>query len=126
MEYFFVALTAFLASGLTLFSGFGLGTLLLPAFALFFPLELAISLTAVVHFLNGLFKLCPVGRTANRRVLLRFGIPAIAFSFLGAWLLFRLSGMEPLITYMAFGRQLQVFPVNLVVGLVLLAFVLAE
>ena len=32
-----VVLTAFCAAGLTLFSGFGLGTLLLPAFALFFP-----------------------------------------------------------------------------------------
>jgi len=115
-----------MASGLTFFSGFGLGTLLLPAFALFFPLEQAISLTAIVHFLNGLFKLGLVGRHANRRVLLRFGIPAIAFSFLGAWLLLRLSGMEPLITYTAFGRQLEIFPVNLAVGIVLLAFVLAE
>ncbi len=37
MAYFIVAAVALLASGLTLFSGFGLGTLLLPAFALFFP-----------------------------------------------------------------------------------------
>ena len=115
-----------MASGLTFFSGFGLGTLLLPAFALFFPLEQAISLTAIVHFLNGLFKLGLVGRHTNRRVLLRFGIPAIAFSFLGAWLLLQLSDMEPLITYTAFYRRLEVSPVNLVVGLVLLAFVLAE
>ena len=126
LSYLVICIVAFVASGLTFFSGFGLGTLLLPAFALFFPLELAISLTAIVHFLNGLFKLGLVGRHANRRVLLRFGIPAIAFSFLGAWLLLRLSGMEPLITYTAFGRQLQVFPVNLIVGLVLFAFVLAE
>jgi hypothetical protein len=34
-----------LVSRLTLFSGFGWGTLLMPAFALFFPLEVAIAAT---------------------------------------------------------------------------------
>ena len=38
MEIATVCLVALLASGLTFFSGFGLGTLLLPAFALFMPL----------------------------------------------------------------------------------------
>ena len=44
-----VSLIAALASSLTFFSGFGLGTLLLPAFALFYPIELAVASTAVVH-----------------------------------------------------------------------------
>jgi hypothetical protein len=35
-------------SGLTLFSGFGLGTVLMPAFAVFFPVPTAIAATAVV------------------------------------------------------------------------------
>jgi len=39
MSYLVVCGVAVVAAGLTLFSGFGLGTLLLPAFALFFPLE---------------------------------------------------------------------------------------
>src|SRR3546814_17012841 len=39
MDYVIVIFTAFAASGLTLYSGFGLGTVLLPAFALFFPVE---------------------------------------------------------------------------------------
>jgi uncharacterized membrane protein YfcA len=63
VSYLLVFAMAFLASGLTFFSGFGLGTLLLPAFALFFPIEQAVALTAVVHFLNGLFKLGLVGAT---------------------------------------------------------------
>jgi uncharacterized protein len=37
MPYLIICLAAFLASGLTLFSGFGLGTLLLSVMALFFP-----------------------------------------------------------------------------------------
>ena len=56
MSYLVVTVVAFVASGLTFFSGFGLGTLLLPAFALFFSAELAVAMTAAVHFLNSLFK----------------------------------------------------------------------
>jgi uncharacterized membrane protein YfcA len=40
MSYLVVCAVALLASALTFFSGFGLGTLLLPAFALFFPIEI--------------------------------------------------------------------------------------
>ena len=47
-----VSVVALVASTLTFFSGFGLGTVLLPAFALFYPVEQAVALTAAVHFLN--------------------------------------------------------------------------
>ena len=93
MTMLVVCTVALLASGLTFFSGFGLGTLLLPVFAFFFPLEEAIALTAVVHFLNGLFKLALVGRHVDRGVILRFGLPAIAAAFVGARALHALSGL---------------------------------
>ena len=70
MSYLLVCLVALLASGLTLFSGFGLGTLLLPAFALFFPVEIAVSATALVHLINSLFKLLLVGSKADPRAVL--------------------------------------------------------
>jgi uncharacterized protein len=70
MTYLVVIVAAFVASGLTFFSGFGLGTLLLPAFAFFFPAEQAVALTAVVHLLNGLFKLGLVARHADLSVAL--------------------------------------------------------
>jgi uncharacterized membrane protein YfcA len=60
--------TALAASLLTLISGFGLGTLLLPVFALFFPLELAVGMTAVVHLLNNLFKFGLLWRAVDRQV----------------------------------------------------------
>ena len=56
MDLLVVSLTALLASGLTLYSGFGLGTLLMPAFALFVPVELAVAATALVHGANSLLK----------------------------------------------------------------------
>ncbi|MBM4056021.1 MAG: sulfite exporter TauE/SafE family protein, partial [Planctomycetes bacterium] len=39
MVYLVICTVSLVVSALTLFSGFGLGTLLMPAFALFFPLE---------------------------------------------------------------------------------------
>jgi len=126
MSALIVCAVALLASGLTFFSGFGLGTLLLPAFALFYPIEQAVALTAVVHFLNGLFKLGLVGRHADLRIVLVFGLPALAASFVGAWALLLLSEIKPLASYSSFGREVLVMPVKLVVGLLLLLFSLAE
>ncbi len=122
MNYIIICAVALAASGLTFFSGFGLGTLLLPAFALFFPISEAVALTAVVHSLNGLFKLALVGRHANRQIVLNFGLPAIAASFAGAWVLVWLSGIPPVFSYAAFGRVWVVMPVKLVVGFLLLIF----
>jgi uncharacterized membrane protein YfcA len=126
VHYAVILAVAFVASGLTFFSGFGLGTLLLPAFALFFPIEQAVALTAVVHFLNGLFKLALVGRHADVGVLLRFAVPAVAASFGGAWLLFHLSDVPPLLTYSVGGYAAEVTAVKLVVGILLFLFALAD
>lgn len=126
MSIAIVCLVAFLASGLTFFSGFGLGTLLLPAFALFYPIEHAIALTALVHFLNGLFKLMLVGRFADKGILLSFGVPALLASFLGAWALVFLANVGPLFEYTAFGRTIQVEPASFAIGLLLLFFSLVE
>jgi len=121
-----VSLVAAFASALTFFSGFGLGTLLLPAFALFYPIELAVASTAAVHFLNGLFKLGLVGRQADRRVVFAFGLPAIVAAFAGAWLLLGLTDRPPLFSYGLMGRPIGVLPAKLVVGLLLFVFTLFE
>ena len=87
MDYLVVALCAFLAPGLTLYSGFGLGTLLLPMFAFFFPVEMAVGATALVHDANNILKVAMVGRHADRDLVLRFGIPAIVAALAGAAML---------------------------------------
>src|SRR4030065_529039 len=76
MAYIVISLTALFVSGLTLFSGFGLGTVLMPAFALFFPVPVAIAATAVVHLANNGFKLALVGRRAGWGGGRRFSLPA--------------------------------------------------
>lgn len=126
MEYVVIVVAAFLISGLTLFSGFGLGTLLLPFFALFFPLDEAVALTAIVHLMNNLFKLALLGRRADRSVLLRFGIPAILASFAGAKSLLALSGMNPLFHYALWGKTYAVMPLKLVIAVLMMVFALFE
>jgi uncharacterized membrane protein YfcA len=126
LSYLLPALAAFFTAGLTFFSGFGLGTLLLPVFALFFPLEVAIGLTAVVHLANNLFKLALVGKYAHAGVVLRFGLPALVAAFLGAEALLRLAHLPPLATYQLFGHILQVAPVKLVVAILMVVFALLE
>jgi uncharacterized membrane protein YfcA len=126
MSYLVICSVATLASCLTFFSGFGLGTLLLPAFALFFQVELAVALTAVVHFLNGSFKLALVWRHVDRGVVLRFGLTAILGALAGAWLLTRLADAQPLYAYSLAGRHFEVMPAKLIVGLLLLLFACAE
>ncbi len=126
MHYVIICTAAFLASGLTLFSGFGLGTILLPTMAIFFPLDTAIALTAVVHLLNNLFKFALLGRQADKKTVLRFGLPAVLAAVLGAELLLWLSHLQPLLTYQMFGRQFQVMPVKLVVACLMVFFALFE
>ncbi len=126
MEFLVIPLAAFVASTLTLFSGFGLGTLLMPVVAIFFPVEIAIALTAVVHLANNVFKAVLLGRRANSDVFFRFGIPAVAAALLGALLLGRLSGTAPLLEYQALGRTFAITALGLVTGLLILFFVAVE
>lgn len=126
MEYVVVCLAALLASGLTLFSGFGLGTLLMPVIAIFFPLEIAIAITAIVHLANNLFKLALLGRHADRRIAVRFGIPAVLAAMLGATTLHWLGAIPSIYGYSAFGRELEVSPLGLVIGLLIILFVALE
>lgn len=126
MEYILVCITALVASGLTLFSGFGLGTILLPVFAIFFSIDLAIAMTAVVHLANNLFKVALLGKHADRKVTIRFGLPALLFAFFGAATLIWLSGQTPLFTYGMFSHEFQVMPVTLVIAVLMIAFALID
>lgn len=126
MDYFIICFAALIGSGLTLFSGFGLGTLLVPVFGLFFPIEIAILLTAVVHFLNNIFKLVLLGKYANITVVIRFGLPALFFAFLGASLLSHLANLQPLAEYSLLEHHYQIMPIKLIIGFLLLFFSLIE
>jgi hypothetical protein len=89
---------------------------------IFFPVNEAIAMTGVVHFLNNIFKLVLVGKYADKFVLIRFGIPAMVAAFSGAQLLIHLDDLSPLFTYTLNGTLLSVFPVKFIIALLLLFF----
>lgn len=126
VEMIVIGAAAFFVSGLTLYSGFGLGTLLMPVFALFFPVEMAVAATAVVHMANNALKLPLFGRGAAWNIILRFGLPAIAAAFLGAAFLKSLAHLPELARYELFGREAVVTPIKAVMGALILFFALFE
>lgn len=126
MSYFAVGFAAVFVSGLTMFSGFGLGTLLMPVFALFFPVETAVAATALVHGANSIFKILAVGKQADRGVVFMFGLPAVLSAFAGAGLLLFLSGFPELIRYEIGSVQAKVTPIKLVLGILMIFFSIFE
>ena len=126
MSFVFIALISLGASFLTLFSGFGLGTLLLPVFALFMPMEMAVAATAVVHAANNVLKAGLLGRLAEKKIVLIFGLPAIGAAYFGAKLLTSLSEMPTIFSYSLFGKVAIVTPLKLILGILILGFALFE
>lgn len=126
MEYIFIPIVSAVVAGLTLVSGFGLGTLLLPAFAIFFPIEIAIAATAIVHFVNNLFRLALIGRWAVGAVVLRFGLPAIAAAMLGAWLMTTVAVAPALHRYQLGNVQAEVTWLKLIIAAILAGFATLE
>jgi uncharacterized membrane protein YfcA len=126
VEILLVGLVALLASLLTFYSGFGLGTLLTPVFLLFLPIDLAILSTAIVHLLNNVFKAGLMHRFLSRRVLLWFGIPAFLAAFGGAAVLGELSGLDVVRNTDFMGYSLEVNPLKQIIGSLILLFALWE
>lgn len=126
MQEIIIIITAFLASGLTFFSGFGLGTILLPVFAIFFPVEIAVALTAIVHFLNNVFKFFLVGKSIDKSILWRFGIPAIISAFVGAFVLNYLSDLKPFHEYQLLGKTFQMTLIKIIIAALLIFFALFD
>ena len=126
MSYLIICAVAFAVSGLTLFSGFGLGTLLMPAFALFFPIEVAVAATAVVHLANNIFKVGLVGKKADWGIVFKFALPAAVTALFGALLLNYFTTVEPITQYMLAGRTCTITTVKLVIAMLMLIFAFIE
>lgn len=126
LSYFIICSVALGVSALTLFSGFGLGALLMPAFALFFPVEFAIAATAVVHLVNNIFKLALLGKKAKLAVVLAFGLPAVLLAFVGAFLLNYFAALPPLAEYSIGNRSCELTIVKLVISVLIMIFAILE
>lgn len=127
MIYFLISISALIASFLTFFSGFGLGTILLPVFAIYYPLPVAVALTASVHLLNNLFKLSLVYKNINKETVFRFGIPSMVAAFAGAYCLKQISeNNKQLLQYDLAGHTFVITWPGLMIGLLIIVFSLFE
>ncbi|MDR3623644.1 MAG: sulfite exporter TauE/SafE family protein [Chlamydiales bacterium] len=126
MEYFIICLSSLLVSILTLFSGFGLATILMPLFALFFPLQIAIAATAIVHLFNSIFKAFLVGKFANKAIVIKFAIPALIASAIGAYLLGATSNLHALYSYKLQGLKFSITPISALIGIIIILSAIFE
>ena len=129
MSFFIIPFTAFIASILTFFSGFGLGTILLPVFTIYYDAPIAVGLTAIVHFLNNVFKIGLVYKNINWKVVLRFGIPSLIAALAGAFLLKNLF-YKPIILTSYYLESTEITHhitlFNVLIGLLIIVFSLFE
>ena len=126
MDIIIIGIVAALASLLTFFSGFGLGTILTPTLILFFPVEVAIALTGIVHLLNNLFKMVLVGKNVNWSIGLKFGLPAIVGAFIGAQVLLSIPDTTVLYAYLIGQKVCQITPLKLIIAALMIFFALFE
>lgn len=120
-----IVLVCLLGSFATFFSGFGLGTILLPVFSLYFSLETAILATAMVHFANNIFKLSLMSRHIDWTLFKKFGITALLGGFIGAFLLKLLGEAGTFYVFPMWGGR-PVSVVAFLIGLLMLIFVYFE
>jgi len=126
MEYLLIALSAFLASLVTFYSGFGLATILMPIIAIFFPLPIAIGLTAIVHLMHSLLRTGLLWKAIDWKIVIFFGIPALVAVIPGALALQTLSQFAPLKKYTVFSIQGEISILHLCIGLLLILFATME
>lgn len=98
----------------------------MPVVVIFFPVPLAIAITALVHFLNNLLKLALLRKTIDWGITLKFGLPAIIAAIPGAWFLAYFSILSPFASYQIFGHLAMITPIKIVVGSLLIFFAILE
>jgi uncharacterized protein len=79
-----LALLTLTASGVGTLSGFGTSTIMVPVLTLFFPLPVTLLFVAIIHLFGDIWKMLLFRRGIEWRVILAFGIPGVALSFVGA------------------------------------------
>ncbi len=129
MSYIIIPFVALTASLLTFFSGFGLGTLLLPVFTLYFDVTIAVGLTAIVHFCNNIFKIGLVYKNINWNIVLRFGLPSLVAALVGAYLLKNLFTQTIILHHYSFGVSEKTHNItlfNVLIGVLIIVFSLFE
>lgn len=79
-----LSLLTFTAALVGTVSGFGISSIMIPVMTIFYPLPTVLLFVALIHFSGDLWKMLFFRTGINWRIILGFGIPGIALSYLGA------------------------------------------
>ena len=84
-QYVILVLITLITSVVTLFTGFGVGTIMMPVMALFFDVKVAIFLAAIVHLFTNISRLALYRSEIKWEIIQRFGIVSIIGAFIGSY-----------------------------------------
>ncbi|MBI3963418.1 MAG: sulfite exporter TauE/SafE family protein [Candidatus Kerfeldbacteria bacterium] len=89
MQILLIGFLTLVGSTAGVLSGFGTSTIMVPTLTLFLPLPQVLLLVGIVHFFGDIWRLLFFRHGLRWKLILGFGIPGIAASWLGAQFVFR-------------------------------------
>lgn len=110
MEIPILTVVVIVASCVGTITGFGTSTIMVPALLLYYPAPQTLLFVGIIHWFGDIWKLLLFRKGFQWKLILSFGIPGVAATFLGALLVFKLS---PLVLSKILGTFLIVYVVYL-------------
>ncbi|MHC4653848.1 MAG: sulfite exporter TauE/SafE family protein [Planctomycetota bacterium] len=86
-----IAILTIMASALGTMTGFGTSTIMVPVLLLVYPAPQTLLFVGIIHWFGNLWKLLLFRRGLQWKLVLYFGLPGIAATYLGASLMFNIS-----------------------------------
>lgn len=121
-----IVIVTFVTSLITFFSGFGLGSVLMPVLGITVPIQTAIGITAIVHLVVSVFKSAILFKDIHWKTTIQFGIPAAILAIGGAYLLRLIIDIPDLPIYDIYGISAHPTVLKIVVGTILLGIVIYD
>lgn len=110
MEILYLSVLVLVASIVGTTTGFGTSTVMVPVVLLFYPPPQTLLFVGIIHCFGNIWKLLIFRQGIQWKLILSFGIPGVAASFLGALLVFEFSSA-------VLSRILAVFMISYVIYL---------
>ncbi len=99
VEYLCVMLVAIFAGIVAAISGFGIGSLVTPLFALRIDLPLAVAAVSIPHLIGTAYRFILIKNDLNRKVLIEFGIWSAIGGLVGGLLAIAIHNKELIIVF---------------------------
>ena len=91
MEIILITFAVVIASSVGTLTGFGTSTLLVPVLLSFYPIGQTLLFVGIIHWFGNIWKLLLFRKGFQWKLILSFGIPGIAATYIGASLVFDIS-----------------------------------